>query len=179
MNKRHTLICSALAIGWGVSASAQNADVISPMIGFLEAGVLCAQDGGVAREAPGTVSGTILSVESAPDFISTGRTVPAVIGVGFGVRSGVAGDLGVEGVTMTVTHPPFAGTGTTEQSFTTYVGTELAPGITFYQFDYGYELALGEWTMTATVLYELDFVVVPPTALPELADICGYADLFS
>lgn len=151
------------------------------MIGFLEAGVLCAQEGGAVREAPDTVAGTTHVVEEAPAFISTGRAVPAVLGVGFGVRSGVLGDLGVEDVTMTVTHPAFAGSGATEQSFLTRVGTQNSPGITFYQFDYGYELALGEWTMTAsvgsTVLYDITFTVVPPSALPELAEACGFTHL--
>lgn len=181
MNMRTTFIYSALAIGWGVCASAQDSDFQSPMLGFFEAGVLCALDGGQVREAPNTVAGTTHVVEETPEFISNARVVPAVLGVGFGVRAGLLGDQGVEGVTMTVTHPPFAGNGATEQSFVTQIGVEDAPGITFYQFDYGYELALGDWTMTAsvgsTILYEADFTVVPPSALPELAGICGYQDL--
>lgn len=151
------------------------------MLGFFEAGVLCAQNGGEVREAPDTVAGTTHVVDDVPPFVSTGRAVPAVIGIGFGVRSGLVGDLGQDGVTMTVTHPPFAGNGATEQSFLTRVGAQDTPGITFYQFDYGYELALGEWSMTAsvgsTILYKVDFVVVPPSALPELAVVCGYQDL--
>ena len=154
---------------------------MSPMIGHLEAGVLCAQDGMVVRDAPDTVAGTTHVVEQAPDFISMGRAVPAVLGVGFGVKSGVLGDIGVDGVTMTLTHPAFEGTGATEQSFVTRVGSENAPGVTFYQFDYRYELALGDWTMTAsvgsTILYEVHFTVVPPSALPELAEACNYLDL--
>ena len=181
MNMRNTFIFSALAIGWGACTSAQAEDFQSPMLGFFEAGVLCAQDGGLVRDAPGTVAGTTHVVVDTPPFVSTGRMVPAVIGIGFGVRSGLAGSFEHDGVVMSVTHPPFAGSGTTEQTFTTRVGSQDAPGITFYQFDYGYELALGEWTMTATAsgitLYEATFTVVPPSALPELASVCGYQDL--
>ncbi len=175
------LISSALAIGWGVCAPAE--EFTSPLLGFFEAGVLCAQDTGVTREAPNTVAGTTHVVEEAPPFVSTGRRVPAVLGIGFGVRAGFAGELGQEGILMSVTHPPFDGSGATEQSFFTYVGSEGSPGITFYQFDYPYELAVGEWTMTASAsgvtLYETTFVVVPPQALPELAGVCGYLDLLS
>jgi len=109
--------------------------------------------------------------------------VPAVLGIGFGVRAGIAGPVGIDNVIMQVTHPPFTGTGATQQSFATSIGAEETPGVTFYQFDYGYELALGEWIMTAVsgeeVLYEVTFNVVPPSALPELADVCGYIDLLS
>lgn len=181
MNMRITFFYSALAIGWGVCASAQTDEFKSPMLGFFEAGVLCAQDGGTVRDAPDTVAGTTHVVTDAPPFVSTGRAVPAVTGIGFGVRSGLIGTFAQDGVVMSITHPPFAGSGTTEQSFITQIGPKGSPGITFYQFDYGYELALGDWTMTATtggiVLYEVTFTVVPPSALPELADVCGYQDL--
>lgn len=174
---------SALSIAWGVVVSAEETEFISPLIGFYESGVLCAPETVVTRDAPDTVAGTTHVVEEAPPFVSSGRLVPAVIGIGFGVRAGLASDLGAEGVLMSVTHPPFSGSGVTEQSFVTYVGTRTDPGITFYQFDYGYELALGDWTMKATLngvtLYEATFTVVPPAALPELAGVCGYSNLLS
>lgn len=182
---KHTprLLLSGLSLVWGAAATADEGDVITPMIDFFEAGVLCAQDSGVSREAPDTVAGTTHVIEDAPPFVSDGRLVPAVIGIGFGVRSSVVSPLGLDGVTMTVTHPPFSGSGATEQSFVTVVGGQGDPGITFYQFDYGYELALGDWTMIARlgddVLYEVTFTVVPPSALPDLAGVCGYLDLLS
>lgn len=189
---RTTFLTGALAlplgIAWGVGVWAQpntskSGDFVSPMVDFFEAGVLCATDEGVSREAPDTVAGTTHVVEDAPPFVSNGRFVPAVIGIGFGVRSSVISDAGLDGVTMTVSHPAFAGNGATQQSFVTRLGPQGAPGITFYQFDYGYELALGDWTMTASAdgvtLYEATFTVVPPAALPELAGTCGYLDLLS
>jgi len=103
------------------------------------------------------------------------------LGIGFGAKSGISGPVALNDVVMTVTHPPFAGSGATQQSFVTLIRTEGNPGITFYQFDHAYELALGEWTMTAEhngeVLYQTVFTVVPPSALPELAGVCGYIDL--
>ncbi|HCP81508.1 MAG TPA: DUF3859 domain-containing protein [Octadecabacter sp.] len=181
MKVQSTFIISALSIAWGVCASAAEDEFVSPMIELFEAGVLCAQEGGRVRLAPDTLAGTTHVVEEAPQFVSTERLVPGVLGIGFGVRSGLASDLGQDGVLMTVTHPPFEGSGATQQSFTTVVGSRDVPNITFYQFDYGYELALGAWTMSATyggiTLYETTFHVVPPSALPELAGVCGYLDL--
>ncbi len=181
MMMRHIFLSSALAIGWGVCGSAQTAEFQSPLLGFYEAGVLCAQEGGEERTAPGTVAGTTHVIADAPPFVSNGRMVPAVIGIGFGVRAGLAGGFDQDGVVMTVTHPPFEGSGATTQSFTTHLRSDAAPGVTFYQFDYRYELALGDWTMKASyggvTFYETTFTVVPPSALPELADACNYLDL--
>jgi hypothetical protein len=183
MKMQSTFIVSALSIAWGVCASAAEDDFVSPMLGLFEAGVLCAQEGGTVRLAPDTLAGTTYVVEDAPQFVSTNRVVPGVLGIGFGVRSGLASAIGQDGVLMTVTHPPLDDSGTTQQSFTTVVGSRDDPNITFYQFDYPYELALGKWTMTATygavTLYETTFTVVPPSALPELAGVCGYLDLLS
>lgn len=181
---RTTLLASALSLTLGAVAFAQKADFISPDIGFFEAGVLCALDSGVARDAPGTVAGTTHVVETTPPFVNTERRVPAVLGIGFGVLSGTVKNQLLEGVTMTVTHPPLPGNGTTSQSFTTTIAPSTDPRITFYQFDYGYELALGDWTLTTTmpdgtVLYKVTFTVVPPVQLPELAGACGYLDLLS
>ncbi|MDC1397191.1 DUF3859 domain-containing protein [Octadecabacter sp.] len=183
MLKRTLYLSSALSLAWGVAVCAQDAEFVSPMLGFYEAGVICAPDATVTREAPDTLAGTTNVVEDAPSFVSRARLVPAVIGIGFGVRAGLASPDGTDGVTMTVTHPPLSDSGTTIQSFVTAVGGKDTPGITFYQFDYDYELALGDWTMTATVgavtLYETTFTVVPPQALPQLAGACGYLDLLS
>ncbi|SMX39778.1 DUF3859 domain-containing protein [Octadecabacter ascidiaceicola] len=180
MKLHSTIFVSALSIAWGVCVFAAEDDFVSPLLGFYEAGVMCAHEGGAVRMAPDTLAGSTHVVEEAPAFVSTGRLVPAVLGIGFGVRSGLDADVGQEGVLMTVTHPPLEG-GATQQSFTTVVGSRDFPGVTFYQFDYPYELALGEWTMSATygavTLYETTFTVVPPAALPELAGVCGYLDL--
>ena len=185
MMMRCFLLSSALAISGGAVVFAQADDFKSPLLGFYDAGVLCAQDATVVRDAPDTVAGTTHVIEDAPPFVSKGRIVPAVIGIGFGVRAGLVGDVGQDGVAMRVTHPALSGggNGATEQSFMTNIGSELSPGVTFYQFDYDYELALGDWTMTASVgdvtLYETTFTVVSPRALPELAGVCGYLDLLS
>lgn len=176
------LIC-ALALGGGTIVFAAGDDFASPLLATFEAGIVCAQDSGVTRDAPDTVAGSSNVIDEAPAFVSTGRVAPAVLGLGFGVQAGVSGDIGMEGVTMSVTHPPFDGSGATRQSFTTYIGPGDDPSITMYQFDFPYELALGDWTMRASrsgvTFYEVTFTVMPPAALPDLAGVCGYTDLLS
>jgi len=183
MKMRVLISLCALAFGWGAIVLAQAADQLSEEIGFFESGVICAPLSIGTRDAPDTVAGTTHVIEDAPPFVSNGRVVPAVLGIGFGVRAGMSSTIGQDNVIMQITHPPFSGSGATQQSFITSIGPEDAPGVTFYQFDYGYELAIGEWVMMAiageTVLYEVTFNVVPPSALPELADVCGYIDLLS
>lgn len=156
-------------------------EIISDQLGHFEAGILCAPPTTGVQEAPDTVAGTTHIVDEAPEFVSHGRAVPAVIGVGFGAVAGFKQGIGIDGVQMRVTHPPFADSGATEQSFETWVGPAADPGVTFYQFDYTYELAVGDWVLEARlgdeVLYRLNFTVVPPEMLPDLAGICGYEHL--
>lgn len=181
MQIRFLILIHALAFGWGMSVSADDTSFQSPLLAVFEAGVVCAIETGLEREAPNTVAGSTHVITAPPPFISTDRVVPAVLGFGFGVRAGLKGDLTQNGVVVRVTHPPFAGTGATEQSFVTRIGPETDPGVTFYQFDHGYELVTGDWTikgsMGAVTLFETTFTVVPPDALPELAGACGYQDL--
>lgn len=182
MKMRSQIITTALALSWGGLVLAEGSEFVSPMLGFFEAGVVCAPEATGQRDAPGTVAGTTHVVDQAPPFVSDRRIVPAVLGVGFGVRAGL-GFAAQDAVVMTVTHPPFQGTGATTQSFVTSIGSTDAPGITFYQFDETYELALGDWTMTATTgvatLYEVTFTVVDPALVPDLANACDYQDLLS
>lgn len=177
------LVPLCLAVPLAAQQDGADAEFVSPLLGTFEAGIFCAPEPMGERDAPGTVAGTTHIVDEPPAFASHGRLVPAVLGVGFGAVAGLKGAFGVDGVTMQVTHPPFPGFDATEQSFETWIGPAANPGITFYQFDYGYELAVGDWVMEAwageELLYRLTFTVVPPEMLPELAGICGYEHLLS
>lgn len=167
-------LCILPSFGWAE-------DFISPLIGSFEAGVLCAPDATSEREAPDTLAGTTHVIDEAPPFVSHGRIVPAVIGVGFGVKSGTKDMFGLDGVTIAITHPPMGPEGITSQSFVSSIGVPSDPGISFYQFDYDYELVLGDWTIEArigdAVFYSTSFTVVSPDLIPELAEVCGYVDL--
>ncbi len=175
------------ALALGSAALAQQLpllpdDEVSAQIAEIDVGVICAQEIVGFNDAPGTIAGTTNVIEGEPEFISRARVVPAVMGVGFGVKSRSANPFGLDGVVMTVTHPPMGTDGATQQVYNTAIrGT--ARSITFYQFDYNYELLVGRWEMEASlngeVLYRVGFDVVPPTVVPELAGACGFEDLLS
>lgn len=161
---------------------AAPADMTGPLIGSLESGVICPPPSVGETAAPGTVAGVTHLVAEDPPFVSMSSRVPAVMGIGFGVKTMTTDLLGIGDVTMTVTHPPMGKDGITQQTFQTRIdGT--SPSLTFYQFDYAYELVQGRWQMEATkngeILYRTSFDVVAPKAAPELAQICGFEELLS
>lgn len=163
------------------AAPASAEDVVSPLLGYFEAGIVCAQEVIANEPAPDTIAGFTNVIEDVPAFVSTGRLVPGVLGVGFGVKTAAARDDIFLDLTVTVTHPPMGPDGVTEQSFPGRLGGEV--GISFYELEFPYEVVTGEWTFTArtpkAVIWSASFTVVGPQALPELAGVCGYADLLS
>lgn len=171
----------AIALCLPMLASAQALQS-SPDLISLEAGVVCPPPAVGTAPAPGTVAGTTHIIEEEPPFVSTARRVPAVIGIGFGIKALAADDFGMEDVTVVVTHPPMGPDHVQTQQFGTRI-SGISPSITFYQFDYDYELITGQWKMVAIrenrVLYSVTFDVLPASAVPELASICGYEDLLS
>lgn len=177
---RHFILSLVAAI-WALPIAAQDIET-SPAIISLEAGVICPPPTVGSAPAPGTMAGSTHIIEDDPPFVTNVRTVPAVIGIGFGVKALSANDFGMEDVTIMVTHPPMGEDGITTQQFMTRI-SGVSPSITFYQFDYLYELVAGPWTLTALqndqVLYSVAFDVVPARGVPELADICGYENLLS
>lgn len=167
-----------------IAALGQTArpEIVGPLISNLEAGIICAQPTTGENPAPGTVAGSTHLIEVDPPFVSSKRKVPAVIGMGFGVKVRTNDPEGIPVVTMTITHPEMGALGTTTQIFQTLIsGTEKS--LTFYQFDFDYELVAGTWHLEASqggsLLYRQTFEVVPPAEVPELAGICGYEELLS
>lgn len=167
-----------------IAALAQSLppDTVSPLVASMEAGVICAPETTGELEAPGTIAGTTHLIAEEPPFIAVTRRVPAVLGVGFGIKSRSIAPTGLDGVLMTVTHPPMGDGGVTTQTFETVIrGND--PSLTFYQFDFDYELLPGVWQLQATlddeVLYRASFEVLPPEMVPELAQACGFEELLS
>jgi len=182
INRMKHLFACLLLVPSAAFAQAPLPDLTSPSIATLEAGVICAPDSLGERSAPGTVAGTTHVIEEEPPFVAVTRRVPAVIGIGFGIKSRAAALGGIPDVKMRVTHPPMGTAGQTVQSFASAIrGTD--PSLTFYQFDFDYELLPGIWQIEASsngeTLYRSTFEVVPADQVPELAEICGYTDLFS
>jgi hypothetical protein len=170
-----------LALVFPTLAFAQSTqDKISPVMRSVEAGIICAPPSAGEAEAPGTVAGTTHLISEEPPFVSKTRRVPALLGVGFGIKSQTLDIDGISDVVMTISHPPMGPTGAKSQTFTSTIrGTD--PSLTFYQFDFDYELLPGTWQMQASkdgaILYRTTFEVLPANQVPELAHICGFAEL--
>ena len=176
------VVLSLLALPGLAVAQAPLPDLMSDQMASVEAGVICAPETTGELEAPGTVAGTTHLIAEEPPFIAVTRRVPAVLGVGFGIKSRSVAETGIDGVLMTVTHPPMGDAAVTTQTFlTTIRGSD--PSLTFYQFDFDYELLPGIWQLQASygddVLYRTTFEVLPPDMVPELAELCGFEDLLS
>ena len=114
----------------------------------------------------GTVAGTTHLIAVDPPFVSTKRRVPAVIGIGFGVKARALNPAGIDDVRIVISHPPMGDQGTIAQTFESRI-SGLDPSLTFYQFDFDYELVTGIWQMQAMqgtlVLYRTTFEVLPPS----------------
>ena len=176
------VVFALMALPIAAFAQAPEPDITSAVMASVEAGVICAPETTGTQEAPGTVAGTTHLIAEEPPFIAVTRRVPAVLGIGFGIKSRTVDVAGLNGVTMKVTHPPMGTGGATVKTFETVIrGTD--PSLTFYQFDFGYELLPGIWQMQASVgdevLYRTTFEVLPPELVPELAEVCGFEDLLS
>lgn len=175
------LIAALLPIGL-LAQQAPQPDMTHPLMASVEAGVICAPESTGVAPAPGTVAGTTHIIAQEPPFVAKTRRVPAVLGIGFGIKSRTRDPNGLNDVLMTVTHPPMGDTGAVTQTFVTAIrGTD--PSLTFYQFDFDYELLPGIWQMEAshdgTPIYRTTFEVLTPDQAPELAEICGFAELLS
>lgn len=172
----------ALVISPAAAQVGPQPDKHSPNISSFETGVICAQPVVGSEPAPGTLAGVTNIIDEDPPFVSNARRVPAVIGVGFGLKAQSAAPDGISGVTMIVTHPPMGPTGTTHQMYMSSINGDK-PAVRFYQFDFDYELVTGIWQLEAQkngkVLYRVTFEVLPPDQIPELATACGFENMLS
>ena len=178
MLKRYALLFTLCLVA--PFAAAQG--VMSSAIASLEAGLICPPETVGSAPAPGTLAGTTHIIDQEPPFVANTRRVPAVLGLGFGVKSQSTDRVGLDDVTMVVSHPPMGDRGVTVQEFQTRISGD-SPSITFYQFDYAYELVPGTWQMTAmsgeTALFSVNFEVVAPRDAMDLAGVCAGLDLLS
>lgn len=160
---------------------AKAGDIITSAIADLQAGVICAPEVIDHVPAPDTVAGVQNVIEGDPPFVTNGRTVPAVIGIGFAIKAQAAGQDLPE-VTIVVTHPPMGPDGVTRESYQTSIRADRL-SLTAWQFEHEYELVTGPWTVSAwagdRLVYAVTFDVVPPEMLPELAATCGFEELLS
>ena len=157
------------------AAAADGHVNLGPRMAKIEAGIYCSENPENTQSAPDTEAGVISLYDEAPPFISDSPRVPAALGIGFGVRTLSKDSAGIDPVMMTVTHPPFGGSGTTRQSYVTSI-SGVGSSYSGYSFDVPEELAVGTWTFTATqggeVLYTATFDVVPADLMPDVVEVC-------
>ena len=165
----------ALALALGLCAPAGADPRLSPAPGVaVEVGLFCPPETAGQREAPGTVFGWVhIPAEPIEIRVPGEMTVPAVLGLGFGVRFRVPKPMTL---TYQITHPPMAPDGTTVQSWTGLVDPGALEGV-YFQFDIEAELLPGPWTITALSgaepIFSAEFTIVPPAEAPEHADLCA------
>ncbi|MBK4215861.1 DUF3859 domain-containing protein [Paracoccus caeni] len=148
----------------------------APALTDLQAGVFCSQAAEGRIDAPDTTIGYIYDPVGLPHIRWVQTSVPAAIGVAFGIRARAA----EEGfpVTVTVSHPPFPGHNTTEEVWSGNFNSSGDSSSSF-SFDYQFELVPGDWRITIVasetgkVLLDKPFTVVPPERHPHIVKACA------
>lgn len=138
-----------------------NPDAISELV----YGIYCAEAPLWTEDAPDTASGVINIVPEVPRIRFAQSIVPAALDIGFGVVSRTPDGVVHDPVMITVTHPPFPGSGIEVERWITRLN-DADLNLTGFSFDTPQELAIGTWTFTAhageTELFHVTFEVVPP-----------------
>lgn len=162
-----------------VSAQAAGSDLAPPVSDpdvAITFGVYCKTRSVDSTPAPGTHAGYIDIIPQALQFQWTGRMVPAAPGIGFGVNTEILDGPGFANVTIVTLHPPFTGTETTEQRYSSAFSPGSANSVG-YSFDLPEELVPGIWTMEAwadeRLIYRVPFTIVAAGQMPGIANACG------
>jgi hypothetical protein len=161
---RPALIGGALV----VSAVAARADMAPPRVGdgivFVEAGLFCPLTATGREAAPDTERGYVDVIDQimTADFATT--TVPGEVGIGFGIRFKLPEGAPSRAARIVTTHPPFGSPPVTTESYATTVHGD-STNASLFTFDFPYEIALGEWTLSVEIGGEIvlsqRFNVVP------------------
>lgn len=143
-----------------------------PEIAGLDFGVFCAWQQMDRAPAPGTETGWIHVPLDEIDFTWQGQQiVPAVIGLGFGIKATGARGFATAVGEVRVYRPGRALPETWASDI-----TDFGPTLAFFRFDRSDELIPGRWVIEGwdrdRLLYRVEFDVVPPAALPGIASAC-------
>ncbi|MDF1872153.1 DUF3859 domain-containing protein [Vannielia sp.] len=172
----------ALVAPLAAQETSSDIQVNQALIAEITVGLNCKVEIVGSREAPGTERGSVDVFDKAPELSPLGTVVPALPGLGFGVRARAADGLTIAGATFRVIHPPFTESGTTEQSWSANY-TDDGFSTHLYRFDYPHEMVTGTWVMEAThagaVLYRVNFTVIPAKDFPGAETLCDPASLLS
>lgn len=167
------MIRAAVLLLWAGAAAAQGVETAPGAVEDLEIGIFCTEDTGDQVPAPGSVAGHTNIVAGIEHRAAT-QVVPVVPDLTFGFRGRFV-EAAPDAV-FRITHPPFRGSGATEQFFLKDIG---AGGVEtgLYAFDEPYEEVVGVWRMEVLdgdrTLLSATFRVVPSEQAPDLVGLCG------
>lgn len=165
------------ALLWAAFATPLIAEPAPPVashrIAVLELGIFCVPESMGEAIAPGTISGRIHVPRDEITFHWPGhQTVPAQLGLAFGVRVQLGSGEMVPYGQVRVYRPGRAQPETWGSSF-----SSLGPTVSFFSFDREEELIPGPWRFEAwdaeERLYAVEFEIVPAATLPEITTACG------
>ncbi|MBF9030825.1 DUF3859 domain-containing protein [Rhodobacterales bacterium HKCCE3408] len=167
----------ALPAAAEIAGQGETNPALGPLVDDLIFGIYCAEEPVGTEPAPETASGVINLHPGLPEMRLEQLVVPAVRDLGFGALIRLApGET--RDVTITVTHPPFPGSGIeVERWYTTFDSDDY--GLNGFSFDREEEKVPGTWTFSAhageELIYHIEFEVVPAEALPDAASVCSGA----
>jgi hypothetical protein len=117
-------------------------------------------------------------VSGLPYVAKKTAKIPVIRGLTFGVMASGKGPDILQGVAMTISHPPFTDGSGTKERYKEVFGPP-APSFSGYTFDLPSEMVPGVWSVQADwngqVLYRVEFEVVDASAMPDFRDPCATA----
>lgn len=145
-------------------------------IAELEIGLICYVDVTGTEPAPDTILGEINRIANDPVIDWHGTRVPAILGLTFGIKTRAVEGGDMTDVEILTHHPPFGPQNTTvERWYSNIFAGDLTTRA--FTFDFPYEMATGLWVFEArsngTLLYRVEFNVVPPEQAPLQSEICN------
>ncbi|OZA18690.1 MAG: hypothetical protein B7Y02_01375 [Rhodobacterales bacterium 17-64-5] len=144
--------------------------ITAPGIVLQSIGIYCRPEIASTEAAPDTALGYINMMAAQPEFVFRQTTVPARLGVSFGLL--VVADRDMTGVRV-LTWKPGA---TSPETWTTDIFAD-EPKMRGFVFEYEEELLTGPWRMEAydgeARLYSVTFDVVPGSELPGVTSDCN------
>ncbi|KZY36124.1 hypothetical protein A3731_02275 [Roseovarius sp. HI0049] len=172
---------AALCMALFVCGTPMAAHPVTDGVAQLEYGYMCKLATEEEMMAEDTLSGTVSLVTDPPPFTYRGTTVPAEIGVEFGVRVQVLPEF--EGpATVHVEHPPHGAAGITRESWQTWLSAGDM-GYASFSFEADYEVTPGKWTMSASangrLIYSVTFDVIAPMGSATDAMGCNEPEVVS
>lgn len=144
----------------------------------LDYGLICTLNRSGGTKDANTATGSTQIITGTPSFAARTTTIPAQIGLSFGVRVRAVGPAKLRNVVMSLRHPA-TGAGNRKTTFESWPATitpQIPPTTSTFTFEQPHELALGRWIFEAhsagQLLYHVEFNVVAPARAQQLAKLC-------